>query len=296
MESDLLYFLAQDEEDWHRADSDKYEAEGEGELYEFGQECLDRLSLSLGGKTIVPLASSLLPQLLSSQDWKQRHAALICLAQIAEGCAKVMQKNMSGLVDMCMRVRLEPSWVERPDHSQFFLSATRVICVIACSEKSGKQCLQHWLVRFVLVRRTSVQAGCVIAALSPVISGSCCCRRRCCLLWLQGLQDQHAKVRWAACQALGQMCTDLGPELQNQEHVRILPGLMAIMDDFSQPRVQAHASAAIVNFSEACEQVTIPISQRGFTVCRVPPLLSNLGSHSLRKWRLILPLKCIVCQ
>ena len=78
---------------------------------------MDRLSLSLGGKTIVPLASSLLPQLLSSQDWKQRHAALICLAQIAEGCAKVMQKNMSGLVDMCMRVRpLTPSWMELPDH------------------------------------------------------------------------------------------------------------------------------------------------------------------------------------
>ncbi len=49
----------------------------------------------------------------------------------------------------------------------------------------------------------------------------------------QGLQDQHAKVRWAACQALGQMCTDLGPDLQS-----ILPGLMAVMDDFSQPRVQ----------------------------------------------------------
>ena len=54
----------------------------------------------------------------------------------------------------------------------------------------------------------------------------------------QGLQDQHAKVRWAACQALGQMCTDLGPDLQSSQHARILPGLMAVMDDFSQPRVQ----------------------------------------------------------
>ena len=27
------------------------------------------------------------------------------------------------------------------------------------------------------------------------------------------------------------------------------------MDDFSQPRVQAHAAAAIVNFSESCEAV-----------------------------------------
>lgn len=71
----------------------------------------------------------------------------------------------------------------------------------------------------------------------------------------QGLADPHAKVRWAACQALGQLCTDLGPELQQDEHTRILPGLMAVMGDFSQPRVQAHAAAAVVNFSEHCEQV-----------------------------------------
>ena len=32
--------------------------------------------------------------------------------------------------------------------------------------------------------------------------------------WLQGLRDQHPRVRWAACQALGQMCTDLGPDIQ----------------------------------------------------------------------------------
>ena len=55
---------AQDDERWHRADSDRYESEGEGERYEFGQECLDRIALALGGNTIVPLASSLLVTLL----------------------------------------------------------------------------------------------------------------------------------------------------------------------------------------------------------------------------------------
>ena len=94
----------QDAPEWHLGDSDKHEAAGGGELYEFGQECLDRLALSLGGNTVAPMAYSMLGQLMSSQDWKQRHAALIALAQIAEGCAKVMQKNMTGLVDMCLRV------------------------------------------------------------------------------------------------------------------------------------------------------------------------------------------------
>lgn len=71
---------------------------------------------------------------------------------------------------------------------------------------------------------------------------------------MQGLQDPHAKVRWAACQALGQMCTDLGPDIQNDEHAVILPALTQVMKDFNEPRVQAHAAAAIVNFSENCDE------------------------------------------
>lgn len=45
-------------------------------------------------------------------------------------------------------------------------------------------------------------------------------------------------MRWAACQALGQMCTDLGPDLQQGQHATMLPGLMSVMDDFQAPRVQ----------------------------------------------------------
>lgn len=75
---------------------------------------------------------------------------------------------------------------------------------------------------------------------------------------IKGLQDAHPKVRWAACQALGQMCTDLGPEIQNQGHAKILPALMALMDDFNNPRVQAHACAASVNFSEGVDEEILP--------------------------------------
>ena len=92
------------------------------------------------------------------------------------------------------------------------------------------------------------------------------------LVHAQGLADPHAKVRWAACQALGQLCTDLGPELQQDEHTRILPGLMAVMGDFSQPRVQAHAAAAVVNFSEHCEQVSIALCDTCMCVLCSRPL------------------------
>lgn len=67
------------------------------------------------------------------------------------------------------------------------------------------------------------------------------------------------------------MCTDLAPELQEEEHGRLLPALIAVMDDFENPRVQAHSAAAIVNFTEGGSQVTLPnntpsASCRGLTV------------------------------
>lgn len=53
-----LRLLLQDDPDWYTAEDEKEEDAGEGELYQFGQECLDRISLALGGKTLVPLAGA----------------------------------------------------------------------------------------------------------------------------------------------------------------------------------------------------------------------------------------------
>ena len=39
----------QDDPSWHNADDDQNEDAGAGDRYEFGQECLDRVSISLGG-------------------------------------------------------------------------------------------------------------------------------------------------------------------------------------------------------------------------------------------------------
>ena len=49
-------------------------------------------------------AAGKLGQLLIHNDWRCRHAALICLAQIAEGCNKVLGTQLHGLVDMCLKV------------------------------------------------------------------------------------------------------------------------------------------------------------------------------------------------
>ncbi|XVF56868.1 hypothetical protein PTKIN_Ptkin06aG0154900 [Pterospermum kingtungense] len=159
----------EDEPDWYNAESEDDDA-GETTSYGVGQECLDRLAISLGGNTIVPVASELFLVFLASAEWQKRHAALIALAQITEGCSKVMTKNLEQVVSMV----------------------------------------------------------------------------------LNSFQDAHPRVRWAAINAIGQLSTDLGPELQTQYHHRVLPALAGAMDDFQNPRVQAHAASAVLNFSENC--------------------------------------------
>lgn len=159
----------EDEPAWHSAEAEDEDA-GETSNYSVGQECLDRLSIALGGNTIVPVASELLPAYLAAPEWQKHHAALITLAQIAEGCSKVMLKNLEQVVNMV----------------------------------------------------------------------------------LNSFQDPHPRVRWAAINAIGQLSTDLGPDLQVQYHQRVLPALASAMDDFQNPRVQAHAASAVLNFSENC--------------------------------------------
>ncbi|XP_073272643.1 uncharacterized protein [Primulina huaijiensis] len=167
----LMKMLLEVEDDpaWHSAEV-KDEDAGETGDYSVGQECLDRLSLALGGNTIVPVVSDQLPEYLSAPEWQKQHAALIALAQIAEGCSKVMIKNLEQVVNMV----------------------------------------------------------------------------------LNSLQNPHPRVRWAAINAIGQLSTDLGPDLQVQYHQRVLPALVVAMDDFQNPRVQAHSASAVLNFSENC--------------------------------------------
>lgn len=82
----LLYI--EDDLAWHSAENEDEDA-GETSNYGFGQECLDTLAISLSGNTIVPVASEVFSGFFAATEWQKHHAALIALAQIAEGCSKV---------------------------------------------------------------------------------------------------------------------------------------------------------------------------------------------------------------
>lgn len=142
-----------------------------------GESSLDRLACSLGGKTVLPLVMQCVSQMLNSEDWRQRHAALMAVSAAGEGCHKQMEAMLPQLVDGVLKY----------------------------------------------------------------------------------LQDPHPRVRYAACNALGQMATDFSPVFEKRFHDRVIPGLALLLEDHSHPRVQAHAGAALVNFFEDCPKgVLVP--------------------------------------
>ncbi|XP_014288134.1 importin-5 [Halyomorpha halys] len=134
------------------------------------ESALDRLACGLGGKTILPQVLQNIPNMLTHENWKYRHAALMAISAVGEGCYKQMEGMLPQIMDGV----------------------------------------------------------------------------------LQYLSDPHPRVRYAACNAIGQMSTDFAPTFEKKFHDKVIPGLLMVLDDNQNPRVQAHAGAALVNFSEDC--------------------------------------------
>ncbi|OUM52624.1 hypothetical protein BVG19_g1829 [[Candida] boidinii] len=78
-------------------------------------------------------------------------------------------------------------------------------------------------------------------------------------LILPHLQDPHPRVQYACCNAVGQISTDFADTIQRTSGDRILPAMIAMLTTKNVPRVQTHAAAALVNFSEnASKEVLEP--------------------------------------
>ncbi|XP_019224625.1 PREDICTED: importin-5-like [Nicotiana attenuata] len=74
---------------------------------------------------------------------------------------------------------------------------------------------------------------------------------------LHSFQDPNPRVRWAAINAIYQLSTDFCPDLQEQYHNQLLPALAAAMDDSQNPRLQALAAEAVMNFCESEKPETL---------------------------------------
>lgn len=79
------------------------------------------------------------------------------------------------------------------------------------------------------------------------------------------LLDPHPRVRYTACNAVGQLSIDFaapaGKErkmgFQTMFHETVVPALLNMMQDVENPRVQAHGAAALVNFCEHAHKSTL---------------------------------------
>ncbi|CAG0881849.1 unnamed protein product [Cyprideis torosa] len=180
-----LMATVDDDSSWETRDTSN-EDDDEEDLSTTAEQAIDRLALALGGKVVLPTIANTVPQMLQSERWQDRHAALFCLSSCGEGCHKQMEPLLGQLI---------------PN-----------------------------LVNF--------------------------------------LRDPHPRVRYACCNALGQMATDFAPTFQKSFHTVIIPSLLTTIaqvsskfpDDpatDSSPRVQAHAGAALVNMSEDCPRTLL---------------------------------------
>ncbi|THH09772.1 hypothetical protein EW145_g1787 [Phellinidium pouzarii] len=131
------------------------------------EQALDRLACAFGGNPVVALAFGHLPGMLANHDWRLRHGALMAIAAMGEGGARMMEPELKYIVDLVTHA----------------------------------------------------------------------------------FRDPHPRVRFAACQCIGQLCTDLEEVIQTQHHAVIFGALLPTLGA-PEPRVHAHAAAALINVCE----------------------------------------------
>ncbi|CAG9956137.1 unnamed protein product [Clonostachys rosea f. rosea IK726] len=165
-------------------ESDDLDQDENDQNHVAGEQTMDRLATKLGGQTILAPTFNWLPRMMSSMAWRDRHAALMAISAISEGCRSLMIGELSQVLDL------------------------------------------------------------VIPA----------------------LQDPHPRVRWAGCNALGQMSTDFAPTMQTDYYDRVLKAIIPVLGS-PEGRVKSHAAAALVNFCEEAEKTVLE------------PYLDELLSH-----------------
>ncbi|KAJ4762740.1 ARM repeat superfamily protein [Rhynchospora pubera] len=98
----LLQMLSdiEDDEAWYTAHPDDEDKDtDEMHNFKFSKESSYAISAALGGALLVPVVIELLPAYLENADWKKRHAALIFLKGIAEGCSEALKDNLEQFVN-----------------------------------------------------------------------------------------------------------------------------------------------------------------------------------------------------
>jgi hypothetical protein len=207
---------------------------------------------------------------LSTADvaMSRKHLALEVIVTLAENASGMVRKNSSKYIPLivpqilAMMVDLEddPEWsiqdeIEDEDEESNPITGESAMDRLACA-LGGKTMLPHiltnvnsmlshadWRYRYAgLMTLSSTAEGAhkqMEEYLDQMVDGI-----------VGFLKDPHPRVRYAACNCIGQMATDFAPAFQKKYQAKVIPGLLFILEDEANPRVQAHGGAALVNFAE----------------------------------------------
>jgi len=235
------------------------------------QKCLIEIA-ELTPKFLKPVLDQVfefcLNVLVNNEIVSRKHLALEVLVTLAENASGMVRKNAAKYIPLivpqilAMMVDLDddPEWsiqdeIEDEDEESNPITGESAMDRLACA-LGGKTMLPHiltnvnnmlshadWKYRYAgLMTLSSTAEGAhkqMEVYLDQMVDGI-----------VGFLKDSHPRVRYAACNCIGQMATDFAPTFQKKYHTKVVPGLLMILEDEQNPRVQAHGGAALVNFAE----------------------------------------------
>ncbi|XP_048745456.2 importin-5-like [Ostrea edulis] len=223
-------------------------------------------------ETIFPFCLKVVSDCNLEDSWRQLGLEIIVtMSETAPAMVRKNAKFMPLLVPqvLAMMVDLEeePEWSlqdepEEEDTDSNSIAAESALDRLACA-LGGKTMLPHILSNVPQMLQNNDWRYRHAALMAISACGEGCHQQMETMLGnvleaiLPFLKDPHARVRYAACNALGQMCTDFGPVFQKKFHDKLVPSLLQVLDDNANPRVQAHGAAALVNFSEECPKAIL---------------------------------------
>ncbi|KAL4220293.1 Importin-5 [Mactra antiquata] len=205
-------------------------------------------------------------------SWRQLGLeAIVSLAESAPGmfrkCGKLIPMLVPQVLAMMVDLEEEEDWavqdeVDNEDEDSNAVAGESALDRLCCA-LTGKTMLPHVLANVPKMLQNSDWRYRHAALMAVSASGEGCHAQMEQILGnildgvLPFLKDPHPRVRYAACNAIGQLSSDFGPNFQKKFHGKIVHELLGVMDDDANPRVQTHGAAALVNFSEECPKAIL---------------------------------------
>src|SRR5262249_14826654 len=81
-------------------DSEQLDQEESDQNHVAGEQCMDRLANKLGGQAILAPTFNWLPRMMNSTAWRDRHAALMAISAISEGCRELMIGELQQVLNL----------------------------------------------------------------------------------------------------------------------------------------------------------------------------------------------------